>query len=149
MKKLGLLLLPILAITLMLGGNAFAQYPPPAGDGSVYFVTYYSNANTSGAPDGTLRVVNDGSEATSAPEGVENGTLYAAIYVFDDSQEMRSCCACRITSDGLLSESVNKETHGQRIHRQRGNDPWRYQGHFVIDLGPDRPLAVYWTAGMS
>ena len=111
MKKLGLLLLPILAITLMLGGNAFAQLPTgtPVGDGSVYFATYYSNANTSGAPDGTLRVINDGSEATAAPEGVENGTLWAAIYVFDDSQELRSCCACVITSDGLLSESVNKE----------------------------------------
>ncbi len=106
MKKLGLLLLPILAITLMLGSNAFAQN---VGDNSVYFVTYYSNANTSGAPDGTLRIINDGAEATSAPEGVENGTLWAAIYVFDDSQEMRSCCACKITSDGLLSESVNKE----------------------------------------
>ena len=107
MKKLGLLLLPILAITLMLGGNAFAQ--PSPGDGSYYFVTYYSNANTSGAPDGTLRIINDGDYATSAPEGVANGTLWAAIYVFDDSQEMRSCCACKITSDGLLSESVNKE----------------------------------------
>ncbi len=106
MKKLGLLLLPILAITLMLGGNAFAQN---VGDGSFYFVTYYSNANTSGAPDGTLRIINDGDQATVAPEGVENGTLWAAIYVFDDSQEMRSCCACQITSDGLLSESVNKE----------------------------------------
>jgi hypothetical protein len=106
MKKLGLLLLPILAITLMLGGNAFAQN---VGDNSVYFVTYYSNANTSGAPDGTLRIINDGDYATTAPEGVENGTLWAHIYVFDDSQEMRSCCACLITSDGLLSESVNKE----------------------------------------
>ena len=106
MKKLGLLLFPILATTLMLGGNAFAQN---VGDNSVYFVTYYSNANTSGAPDGTLRIINDGDQATSAPEGVENGTLFAAIYVFDDSQEMRSCCACKITSDGLLSESVNKE----------------------------------------
>ena len=97
MKKLGLLLLPILAITLMLGGNAFAQN---VGDDSVYFVTYYSNANTSGAPDGTLRIVNDGDTG---------GTLYAAIYVFDDSQEMRSCCACLVSADGLLSESVNKE----------------------------------------
>ncbi len=108
MKRLGLLLLPILAITLMLGGNAFAQ-DPVAGDGSYYFVTYYSNANTTGAPDSVLRLVNDGGNATAAPEGVENGTLWAAIYVFDDSQELRSCCACLITSDGLLSESVNKQ----------------------------------------
>jgi hypothetical protein len=106
MKKLGLLLFPILAITLMLGGNALAQN---VGDWSDYFVTYYSNANTTGAPDGTLRIINDGDVATTAYEGVENGTLWAAIYVFDDSQELRSCCACQITSDGLLSESVNKE----------------------------------------
>ena len=106
MKKLGLLLLPILAVALMLGGNAFAQN---VGDNSVYFVTYYSNANNSGAPDGTLRLINDGDNATTDYEGVENGTLWAAIYVFDDSQELRSCCACLITSDGLLSESVNKQ----------------------------------------
>ena len=109
MKKLGLLFLPILAITLMLGGNAFATAPVEGGDGSGYFVTYYSNANTTGAPDGTLRIINDGDWATTAYEGVENGTLWAHIYVFDDSQELRSCCACAITADGLLSESVNKE----------------------------------------
>jgi hypothetical protein len=98
MKKLGLLLLPILAITLMLGGSAFAQN---VGDNSVYFVTYYSNANTPGAPDGTLRIIHDGSG--------EYVYLSAAIYVFDDSQEMISCCGCFLTADGLLSESVNKE----------------------------------------
>jgi len=110
MKRLGLLLL---AITLMLGGNAFAQN---VGDNSVYFVTYYSNANTAGAPDAVVRIVNDGSGyatdgtfANSAPVGVAGGILNAAIYVFDDSQELRSCCACPITPDGLLSESVNKE----------------------------------------
>jgi hypothetical protein len=113
MKKLGLLLLPILAITLMLGGNAFAQN---IGDSSYYFVTYYSNANTSGAPDGTLRIINDGDQATASPEGVENGTLWAAIYTFDDSQEMQTCCSCLITSDGLLSESVNKELVNSSIN---------------------------------
>ncbi len=30
-----------------------------------YFVTYYSNANTTGAPDATVRVVNDGDEAAT------------------------------------------------------------------------------------
>jgi hypothetical protein len=99
MKKLALLLLPILAITLMLGGNAVAQN---VGDNSIYFVTYYSNANTTGAPDGTLRLVNDGDKATITD-------LWALIYVFDDSQEMRSCCACYTSADGLVSESVNKE----------------------------------------
>ena len=113
MKKLGLLLLPILAITLILGGNAFAQN---VGDSSYFFVTYYSNANTSGAPDGTLRIINDGDQATASPEGVENGTLWAAIYTFDDSQEMQTCCSCLITSNGLLSESVNKELVNSSIN---------------------------------
>jgi hypothetical protein len=104
MKKLGLLLLPILAITLMLGGNAFAQ------DNSVYFTTYYSNANTTGAtvgesnslwaPDATVRIINDGNT---------DAGLYADIYVFDDSQELQACCGCFVSADGLLSESVNKE----------------------------------------
>ena len=94
MKKLGLLLLPILAITLMLGGNAFAQ------DNSVFFTTYYSNANYPGAPDATVRIVNDGNTDNS---------LYADIYVLDDSQELQECCGCFVSKDGLLSESVNTE----------------------------------------
>ena len=106
MKNLGLLLLPILAITLMLGGNAFAQN---VGDNSVYFVTYYSNANTSGAPDATLRIVYDDDESTFFGGGETAGYIAAAIYVFDDSQEMRSCCACALYANQMLSESVNKQ----------------------------------------
>ncbi len=96
MKALGYLLFPVLAIALMFGisGTALAQ-----GDNSVYFTTYYSNANTTSAPDGTVRVINDGDT---------EGNLWAAIYVFDDSQELQECCACVITPDGVLSESVNK-----------------------------------------
>ena len=104
MKKLGYMLLPILAITLMLGGNAFAQ-----GDASYFFVTYYSNANTTQAPDGTLRLVYDGDLATAEVEGIPNSDIWAAIYVFDDSEELQDCCSCIITPDGLLSESVNKQ----------------------------------------
>ena len=95
MKKFGMLMLPMLAISLLLGTNAFAD--------DTYQVTYYSNANTVGAQDGTLRIANTG--ATVAAGVAQN--LYAAIYVFDDSQEMQECCACQISPDGLLSESVN------------------------------------------
>jgi hypothetical protein len=93
MKTLGFLML-MLAIALMLGGTALAQ-----GDDSSYFVTYFSNANTTGAPDATVRAVNDGDTEAN---------LYASIYVFDDSEELTECCSCLITPDGLLSESVNK-----------------------------------------
>jgi hypothetical protein len=105
MKKLGIVLF-MLALALMLGGNALAQ---TAGDNSVYFVSYYSNANTTGAPDAVVRAINDGDQATSAVEGVENGPLWAAFYIFDDSEELQSCCACLVTSDGIVSESVNKQ----------------------------------------
>ena len=71
------ILFPMLAIALMLGGSALAQN---IGDNSVYFTTYYSNANTTGAPDGTVRIINDGDT---------RGDLYAAIYVFDDSEELQ------------------------------------------------------------
>jgi hypothetical protein len=94
MKRISWLIFAVTAIALMFSGNALAQ-----GDNSVYFVTYYSN-NVSGAPDGTLRFINDGDT---------NNTLYAAIYVFDDSQEMQACGACPITPDGLLSEDVKTQ----------------------------------------
>jgi hypothetical protein len=103
MKRLGVLLILSLAVVL-LGGNALAQN---VGDNSVYFVTYYSNANTLGAPNAVLRIVNDGDASTSQTEGRPNGNLWASIYVFDDSQELQECCNCFISADGLLSEWVN------------------------------------------
>jgi hypothetical protein len=107
MKRLGLLPLVILAITLMFGGNAFAQN---VGDNSVYFVTYYSNANTAGAPDQTIRIINDGDYViTDDVAPVEPRTLWAAFYVFTDSQDYQACCACQVTADGIVSESVNKQ----------------------------------------
>ncbi len=100
MKKLGFCML-MLAIALMLGGAAFAQ-----GDNSVYFTSYYSNANTTGAPDSTVRAINDGDTGAN---------LWASIYVFDDSQELQECCSCVVTPDGLLSESVNKNLTANAI----------------------------------
>ena len=94
MKKAVLVLFAVVAMALVFSGSAFAQ-----GDNSVYFVTYYSN-NASGAPDGTVRFINDGDTG---------GNLYAAIYVFDDSQELAECGACWISPDGLLSEDVKTE----------------------------------------
>jgi hypothetical protein len=56
-----------------------------------------------------VRLVNDGESSYTAYEGQPNGTLWAAIYVFDDSRELLSCCACLVSADGLLSESINKQ----------------------------------------
>jgi hypothetical protein len=95
MKKLGFLML-LLALAVMLGGTALAQNPIT--EDSPFFTTYYSNANTTGAPDETIRIINGGATGNN---------LYANIYVFDDSEELTECCSCLVTPDGLLSESVN------------------------------------------
>jgi hypothetical protein len=121
MKQLIFSILVIPAIAFTLGSAALAQN---AGDNSVYFVTYFSNANTAGAPDEVVRIVNDGDQATTDVEGQENGPLWASLYVLDDSQEMAECCSCEVTADGLLSESVNQQltasTFSARTETSRG-----------------------------
>jgi len=112
MKKLGFLMF-MLALALMLGGNALAQN---VGDNSVYFTTYYANNIVSAAvPDATVRIINDGDSSLN--------DLWASIYVFDDSQELTECCSCDITADGLLSESVKNDLTAAPltgIHPYRG-----------------------------
>jgi hypothetical protein len=97
-KKLGFLMW-LLATALTVGGTALGQ------DNSVFFTTYFSNANTAGAPDATVRIVNDGNQYGS--HRFPNGNILANIYVFDDSEELTECCSCNVTPDGVLSESVN------------------------------------------
>ncbi|MGA8538604.1 MAG: hypothetical protein WB566_03850 [Terriglobales bacterium] len=75
--------------------TAGAVTATPAVANTTYFTTYYSS-NVANAPDETLRIINDGAD----------GPLFASIYVFDDSEELTQCCSCRVTPDGLLSESV-------------------------------------------
>lgn len=87
-------ILGIALLTALTAGAAYSQ-----GDQSVSSVTYYAN-NVTGAPDGTVRVINDGSTG---------GNLWAAFYVFDDNEELSACCSCEVTPDGVLSESVRNQ----------------------------------------
>ena len=109
----------LMAVTLTLGGTALAQ------DYSYYFTTYYANANTANAPDATVRIVND---------GYIEATLWADFYVFDDSEELTECCACPITPDGLLSESVDKNLTANPITSIK---PTRGVIKVVSSEGPD------------
>lgn len=59
---------------------------------------YFSNANTPGAPVGSVTVINS---------GITGGNLCAMIYVFDTSQELSECCGCAISSDGERTFSVD------------------------------------------
>ena len=102
MKKLGFLL----CLVVLLGVAAFAQ--APVGDNSDYFVTYYSNANISGAPDAVIRVINDGDTGNN---------LWASYYVFDNSQELQECCSCFVSPDGIDSEDLNHDLLSNTLTR--------------------------------
>ncbi|HTY84274.1 MAG TPA: hypothetical protein VMB19_08640 [Silvibacterium sp.] len=97
MRRITLLVVCTLALALC-AGSAWAQSPPPA---DTLKVDYFSNANTAGAPDGTLRVSNPGTSP--------NGNLCASVFVFDIHQEMSECCSCLVTPDGLRTFSVNTD----------------------------------------
>jgi hypothetical protein len=87
-------ILPVLVIALLvlvLGtGAAMAQ--------DVFRVNYFSNANTAGAPDATVRIDNP---------GLTYGNLCAMVYVFDADQQLSECCGCVETHNGLRTLSVN------------------------------------------
>ena len=88
-------ILLVVACTLALTLCAAAAPVEPA---DVLKVDYFANANTAGAPDGTLRITNP---------GTSGGNLCAAIYVFDANQELAECGSCLVTPNGLRTLSVN------------------------------------------
>ena len=134
MKKVSLLLLAIALLMGIATGTAAAQAVTSTGDNSVYFVSYFSN-NVAAAPDATVRFINDGDTG---------GNLWAAFYVFDDSQELTECCACVITPDGLLSESVKTQLTAAPI---TGKVPSRGVIK-VISSSSNDPTNVIPTAGL-
>ncbi len=97
-KKVALCTAAVAAFALAFSSGARAQDNP-------FALGYYSNANTAGAPDGTLRLVNDGNVNDASP----NGDLCASIYVFDNNEELQECCSCRVTPNGYLALGVNTQ----------------------------------------
>ena len=97
MKKTTSLIVSLLALTLCVASAWASTTPPPA---DTLKVDYFSNANTAGAPDGTLRLTNP---------GTSGGNIYAAIFVFDPEQELTECCECLLTPDGLRTLSVDAD----------------------------------------
>jgi hypothetical protein len=91
--------LPMICVLMagLLATAAWAQSAPPA---DTLKVDYFSNANTVGAPDGTVRITNP---------VTNGGYLWAAIYVFDSTEELTECCPCFLSADGMLTISVNND----------------------------------------
>src|SRR5579872_4146437 len=94
MRRTTILLVCGLALILC-AGYGTAQSPA-----DTLKVDYFSNANTTNAPDGTLRLTNP---------GTSGGDTCAAIYVLDPNQEMSECCSCLLTPDGLRTLSVDMD----------------------------------------
>jgi hypothetical protein len=92
MNRATMLVVCALALALC-AGAAWAQEPA-----DTLKVDYFSNANTAGAPDGTVRITNP---------NTGGGNVCASIFVFDATQELSECCSCLQTPDGLQTFSVN------------------------------------------
>lgn len=88
------------AQSLNWGGHSNSTKNVVAIPPDVYKVGYFKNANTTGAPDGTVELDNP---------GTTGGNVCAQIYVSDPDQEMTECCACLLTPGGLRTLSVNTD----------------------------------------
>jgi hypothetical protein len=98
------IMLVVCALALALcTASAWASTTPPA---DTLKVEYFANANTGGAPDGTVRLTNP---------GTAGGNLCAAVFVFDQNQEMSECCSCFLSPDGLRTLSVNTDVTGNPL----------------------------------
>jgi hypothetical protein len=97
------------ALILALGSTTAAAQTQDEDD--VYALSYYSNAHITAAPDAALRLVNDGFVSDASPAG----DLCASIYVFDSQEQLAECCSCKITPNGILSLSINKNLTGSTL----------------------------------
>jgi len=95
MRRTTMLVVCSLAVAFC-AGAAFAQTIPA----DTLKIDYFANANTAGAPDGTVRLTNPGTSP---------GNICANIFVFDPYQELSECCSCLQTPDGLGTLSIDHD----------------------------------------
>jgi hypothetical protein len=89
-----LLVASAFAFLLFVCAGAAAQAPPS----DTLKVDYFAYANSAGQPDGTLHLTNP---------GTPGGNICAAIFVFDENEELSECCSCLLSTNGLLTLSVD------------------------------------------
>ena len=95
----------VLLFVLLAGmiGSAMAQ------QNDVFAVAYYTAgaARPGSAPavDGRVQVIYPGASATAAGQ-----YICADIYVFDPGQELKECCSCTVSTDGLLTIPLHSLT---------------------------------------
>ena len=94
-----LLVAMVAGLVLAGSGTAWAQNQT-----DVFWVAYYSGGvSSSTAPPGSkVQIINT---------GASGGNLCADIYVFDSREEMKECCRCTTTPDGLLTLTMAELTN--------------------------------------
>jgi len=93
-------MLVALAVAGVFAALAFTT-PAVAQTQDVFSVAYYTGGNLSKNPpsvDGSVRTINTGVQG-QPPEGF----VCADIYVFDPHEELKECCSCPVSADGLLT----------------------------------------------
>ena len=90
-------LLALVALTCTVAISAAAQTPS-----DVYQMSPYTTASFQNE---FVQIVNPGLQGT--PLSADQGTICADIYVFDEHQEMVSCCNCPVTANELLTLAVS------------------------------------------
>src|SRR5260370_27625261 len=91
MFRIRLLALAVVAAAMALPEMIRAQGTVPT---DVFKINYFDNT---GVADSTVRITNPGSDFTDR---------CAMIYVFSPDQQLKECCGCKITPNGLLKLSV-------------------------------------------
>lgn len=66
----------------------------------MYNMDYFTNANTTGFPDGTIALTNTNAGGND---------ICAMIYVFDQNEAMTECCGCPASVDDLRTLSLNTD----------------------------------------
>jgi hypothetical protein len=109
------LAIAIVAATCLLTASVGWAQKQPA---DTFQVNYFSNANNKAGTDQTVRIINPGADAPSFPPS----SLCAMIYVFDNKQELKECCGCLISTDGLAELSLNKNLISNPFDGRTPND---------------------------
>lgn len=89
-----------------------SSYATGTGCTSAFQINYF--ANLFAGDFSYIRATNDGSVVTAASvkdasdttTNYKTGNICMNVYAFDAAEEMVSCCACRITPNGLVSVSI-------------------------------------------
>jgi len=116
-KRSSLLTYTVLTVSVvLLAAMSWAQtkYEP----GNTFQVTYYSDALVTGAPDGTVHIVNPGTAVTKINQDgkPENGDLCADIYVLNNDEQEVECCGCKLTPDSERTLSIDSNLLGNPIN---------------------------------